>query len=84
MYKKKTLRQLPPITRRYARILNDLDSVIRRLKNLTEVIDSLEFDSRALHKRQEYESNRSLDHINLDEFMQDQIDEYFNLPEDER
>jgi len=35
VYKKKTLRRMKPITRRYARIINDLDGVIRRLKNLT-------------------------------------------------
>ena len=37
-YKKKTLRRMHPTTRRYARILNDLDSVPRRLRNLTEDI----------------------------------------------
>ena len=61
MYKKKTLRRLPPITRRYARIVNDLDSVMRRLKNLTEDIDRLEMDSRALFKRREYEDRVTID-----------------------
>jgi hypothetical protein len=54
-YKKKTLRRMHPTTRRYARILNDLDSVLRRLRNLTEDIDRLEADSRALHNRQTWE-----------------------------
>ena len=61
MYKKKTLRRLPPITRRYARIINDLDGVIRRLKNLTQDIDRLEMDSRALFKRREYEDRVTID-----------------------
>lgn len=56
MYKKKTLRHMPPVTRRYARILNDLDSVTRRLKNLRNDIARLELDSRALFKKQEYEA----------------------------
>jgi hypothetical protein len=61
MYKKKTLRRLPTITRRYARIINDLDSVIRRLKNLTEDIDRLEMDSRALFKRREHDDRVTID-----------------------
>jgi len=50
-YRKKTLRQMQPVTRRYARILNDLDSILRRLKNLTEDIARLESDSIALFRQ---------------------------------
>jgi len=50
-YKKKTLRHMQPITRRYARVINDLDSVTRRLHNLTEEVARLELDSTALHNR---------------------------------
>jgi len=50
-YRKKTLRQMRPITRRYARILNELDGVLRRLKNLTEEIARLESDSTALFRQ---------------------------------
>ena len=57
-YKKKTLRRMQPITRRYARVINDLDSVLRRLHNLTEEIGRLELDSRALHNRQKYDKAR--------------------------
>jgi hypothetical protein len=57
-YKKKTLRRMHPTTRRYARILNELDSVLRRLRNLTEEIGRLELDSRALYKRREYEEGQ--------------------------
>jgi hypothetical protein len=57
-YKKKTLRRMQPITRRYARIINELDSVLRRLRNLTEDIARLELDSRALYKRREFESKK--------------------------
>ena len=59
MYKKKTLRHMQPITRRYARILNDLDGVTRRLHNLTEEIARLELDSTALHNRQKHDAARS-------------------------
>ena len=81
MYKKKTLRRMKPITRRYARIINDLDGVIRRLKNLTVEIDRLEFDSLALYKRLEYEQSQSIKpgHNNLDEFM----DDYFKQQEED-
>jgi len=57
-YRKKTLRRMAPITRRYARVINDLDGVLRRLQNLTEEIDRLELDSRALYKRREFEEGQ--------------------------
>ena len=50
-YRKKTLRRMQPVTRRYARILNELDGVLRRLKNLTEEIARLESDSIALFRQ---------------------------------
>ena len=58
-YKKKTLRHMQRVTRRYARIINDLDSVNRRLHNLTEEIARLELDSTALHNREKHEAARS-------------------------
>jgi hypothetical protein len=54
-YRRKTLRRMQPLTRRYARVLNELDSALRRLRNLTEEMARLELDSRALYKRREYE-----------------------------
>ena len=47
-YRKATLRRMPPETRRYAKLLNDLESVLRRGKNLVETISRLELESRAL------------------------------------
>ena len=47
-YRKTTLRRMPPVTRKYAKLLGELESVQRRLKNLTEQIARLELDSRAL------------------------------------
>jgi len=69
MYKKKTLRHMQRVTRRYARILNDLDGVARRLKNLTQDIARLELDSTALLTA----TRQDTKHANLDEFMQDQL-----------
>jgi hypothetical protein len=57
-YRKKTLRQMQPITRRYARIINELAGILRRFENLTEDIARLELDSRALYKRREYEEGQ--------------------------
>jgi len=57
-YKKKTLRRMQPITRRYARIINELNGILRKLGNLTEDIARLEADSRALYKRREYEEGQ--------------------------
>jgi hypothetical protein len=39
---------MPPQTRKYARLLNDLESVLRRGKNMVRIMSSLELDSRAL------------------------------------
>jgi len=60
-YKKKTLRHMQPITRRYARVINDLDSVLRRLHNLTEEVARLELDSTALHNRAKADHARQKD-----------------------
>jgi hypothetical protein len=68
-YKKKTLRRMQHITRRYARILNDLDSVTRRLHNLTQEIGRLELDSTALLTA----TRQDTKHANLDEFLQDEL-----------
>ena len=52
-YRKATLRRMPPATRKYARLLNDLESVLRRGKNIVEEVSRLELDSRALaHARE--------------------------------
>ena len=52
-YRKATLRRMPPVTRRYAKLLGELESVLRRGKNLVEEISRLELDSRALaHARE--------------------------------
>ena len=48
VYRKATLRKMPPVTRKYAKLLGELESVIRKGKNLVEEISRLELDSRAL------------------------------------
>lgn len=50
-YRKKTLRRMQPFTRRYARIINELDSVLRMLRSLTEDIARLESASTALFRQ---------------------------------
>jgi len=50
MVRSKTLRRLPPVTRKYARLLNELQSIERRLKNILPEIERLEIDSLALRK----------------------------------
>ena len=52
-YRKATLRRMPPVTRKYAKLLGELESVLRRGKNLVEEISRLELDSRALAHAQE-------------------------------
>jgi len=39
---------MSPVTRKYAKLLNELESVLRKGKNMVEEIQRLELDSRAL------------------------------------
>lgn len=48
MYRKATLRRLPPRTRDIARLINAAESVARRLKNQLPHIERLELDAKAL------------------------------------
>jgi hypothetical protein len=48
MYRKETIRHMPTETRKLARLINDLDSVSRRLSNYLETARRNELDSRAL------------------------------------
>ena len=53
-YRKATLRKMPPETRKYAKLLNELESVLRRGKNMVPQISRLELDSGALaHAKEE-------------------------------
>lgn len=47
-YRKLTIRKMRPVTRDGARILNDLDSVRRRMKNWLAKVEAIEANSRAL------------------------------------
>jgi lipase chaperone LimK len=57
MYRKKTLRAMQPVTRRYARNLNSLQGTFKRLQNLTQEIARLEADSHALFNRHQHENS---------------------------
>lgn len=49
-YRKNTLRKMPPHTRKVARLLNDLESVHTRLRNLMDQAQVLELYARASMK----------------------------------
>lgn len=49
-YRKNTLRKMPPHTRKVARLLNDLESVHRRFKNLMDETYVLEMYARGSMK----------------------------------
>jgi len=53
-YRKKTLRRLTPEARKLAKLIGELESVSRRLKNLVPIVERLEVDLRAELKRQAY------------------------------
>jgi hypothetical protein len=68
MYRKKTLRNMQPVTRRYARNLNSLQGILKRLQNLTQDIARLELDSHALlnSKKREVPTTRQT-HLGIDQ-----------------
>lgn len=47
-FRKKTVRAMPETTRELAKLINELDSLERRLKNLIPRVRVLERDSKAL------------------------------------
>jgi len=47
-YRKKTLRTMSPTARKVARLIGELDSVSRRLKNLVPELQLLDFQAKAL------------------------------------
>lgn len=53
-YQRKTLRAMPPTTRKLAKLIAEIDSVSRKLKNLLPVIQRQERDSIALYRRNEH------------------------------
>ena len=50
-YHKKTLRNMSTNSRKLARLINDLDSALIRLKNFLPTVESMELDSNALYNR---------------------------------
>ncbi len=53
-YRRKTLRQMPEHTRKLARLIGELESVSRRLKNELVKIEDIERFYRIEQKRQAY------------------------------
>jgi hypothetical protein len=47
-YRKLTIRRMKPVAREGAKILNDLDSIRRRMKNWLAKVEDIEMDARAL------------------------------------
>ena len=50
--RRKTLRKLPPETRKVARLIGEMESATRRLKNLLPEIQMMEMWKRSEEKRQ--------------------------------
>jgi len=58
-YRKKTLRSMSPTTRKVARLIGELHSVERRLKNLIPELQELEFEAQALKSAKLINEERS-------------------------
>jgi len=50
-YRKATLRKMDTNTRKLARLINDLDSALTRLKNFMPAVERMELESNALYSR---------------------------------
>lgn len=61
VYQSKTLRRMPPETRKLAKLINEADSLVRRLRNRVPVIAQLERDSMAFYKRRGIEQAKGDD-----------------------
>jgi len=57
---RKTIRRKPPITRKYLKTLNELERTVKRLKLLSQHIEDIEIDSRALHRQNNHDKNIKL------------------------
>lgn len=58
-YQKRTLRSMSPTTRKVARLIGELGSIERRLKNLIPEIKTIEFESTSLRNGQKIQATRS-------------------------
>jgi len=53
--RKRTLRNLPPVTRKLIRLCDELESVERRLRNMRATIEDLELVARAEEARRRFQ-----------------------------
>jgi division protein CdvB (Snf7/Vps24/ESCRT-III family) len=53
MKRKSTIRKYPPVTRKFAKAVNNLDSAIRRLNNIIPQLADMESENIAWQKRQD-------------------------------
>jgi hypothetical protein len=52
MKRKSTIRKYPPVTKKFAKAVNNLDSAIRRLNNMIPTLAGMESENIAWQKRQ--------------------------------
>lgn len=67
MRNSKTIRRLPPDTRKLARLLNEAERTVKRLNRLIDVIGSYERESIAMLERQKhYRERGTVDPLDFD------------------
>lgn len=57
-YRKKTIRRMPPQTKKFARLVRDLDILVGRAKKLVKEMAKAEKDSILLNKKTDAVANR--------------------------
>ena len=73
MYQGKTLRKMPPKTRRFARIINSMEKEVRRLKAMVESMRQMEHDQIALERTMTRPSKDEVFPEDISEVMQRQV-----------
>lgn len=71
-FQKKTLRRLPPATRKFAKMVNEGESLVKRLKSLVDNMARLEMESQALWNQHQHQGKGEVDPASLD-MMETQI-----------
>ncbi|KKN18511.1 hypothetical protein LCGC14_0955070 [marine sediment metagenome] len=73
MYQGKTLRKMPPKTRRFAKAINGMEKELRRLKAMVEPMRQMEHDQIALERTMARPNKDEVFPEDVSELMQQQV-----------
>lgn len=76
-YRKATLRKMDTNTRKLARLINDLDSALTKLKNFMPTVERMELESNALYGRLSTYEKKVFDQEQHDKDQTKEVDTLF-------